>query len=214
MQVVWHDSPGGSSQSQPARSLSNLGRSAGLGGAQDLTAIKQRLISAAQKPRDVRRPAGPALVASGGVRLHQGGEQLLEGLLARQRPVQLQPQAQAQQPQQQPQVQQEPSCGSGGGNGAHRTPATQLRSILKRRAGGGLGGSGGRRTPASSVKFSLADSGSKGGRGGRGGAAALGSSGKKRQAGQKRKALLELLEQVETIVQSGGSPDAADDAEG
>ncbi len=209
MQVVWHDSPGGSSQGQPTRSLSNLGRSTGLSATHDLTAIKQRLISAAQKPRDVRRPAGPALAPAAGARLHQGGEQLLEGLLARQRPAPAQPQPPAQQQQQQQQL-----CRSGGSNGAHHTPATQLRSILKRRAGA-PGSSGGRRTPASSVKFSLADSGSKGGRGVRSGAAGhLGSSGKKRQAGQKRKALLELLEQVETIVQSGGSPDADGDADG
>lgn len=208
MQVVWQESPGASSQPL-GRTLSNLGRTGVAGGpgpglgAQEFSAIKQRLISAAQKPRDVRRPPGPALAAAAGARMQQQSEQLLEGLLARQQPA-----GAAAQQQQQHSGQSAAASGDAGaacGASAHRTPAAHLRGILKRR-GSGPGGSGGR-TPVSSVKFTTTGSGCKGGRSARGGAAGghLGSSGKKRQAGQKRKALLELLEQVENIVQSGGS---------
>ncbi|KAL4448106.1 hypothetical protein ABPG75_005325 [Micractinium tetrahymenae] len=230
MQVVWADSPGSSSQ-PPGRGRSNLGRggggrrlpgAAGAGsGPQELHAIKQRLISAAQRPRDVRRPGGAAgavfsvgggaagAVAGAARLLHS--EQLLEGLLAR--PQQPAGPAAGAAPAA---VAQEQSALSGGpselgagvgGGGPHRTPGTHLRSILKRR-GGGPAGSASRHTPGSSVHFSLnGDSTSKKGR-----RAGAGSSGKKRQAGQKRKALLDLLEQVESLVHSGGG--AHDDEAG
>ena len=223
MQVVWHDSPGASSQHQ-ARTVSNLGRPAAAprgaavgGGAQELSAIKQRLISAAQKPRDVRRP-GPPLPGAG--RLQQS-EQFLEGLLARQQQQQPDVAALAGAAPPPPAEHSNHSgahsdlavAGGGSGGGAHRTPATHLRGILKRR-GGGSGGRG-RQTPASSVKFSLNQSSGKRARH-RGGAGAphAGSSGKKRQAGQKRKALLDLLEQVESIVSSGPSPRSGDEGQG
>lgn len=180
MQVVWHDSPSSSSQ-QPGRSLSNLGRAgaggatagnrAGAGsapakGAQELNAIKQRLISAAQRPRDVRRAGGSAAAfgsgaaaASAAARLLQS-EQLLEGLLARQQPAAAAAASAAA---------QEHSGVTGGtsepgaAGGPHRTPGAHLRSILKGRRGAGGGGvaPAGRHTPASSVQFTLNDSTSK-----------------------------------------------------
>lgn len=183
MQVVWADSPGSSSQPR-GRGPSNLGRAGdGRGppsvgaGPQELLAIKQRLISAAQRPRDVRRPggaagamfaagSGPAGGVAGAARLLQS-EQLLEGLLAR--PLQHAASGAAGAAgtaQEQPALSAGPSelGGAVGGGGPHRTPGTHLRSILKRR------GSAGRHTPASSVQFSLAGASTakKGRRGGTG----------------------------------------------
>lgn len=166
MQVVWADSPGSSSQPR-ACGRSNLGCTAG--GSHERLAIKQRLISIAKRPGDVRRPGGTAgaLFAAGGgasgsvagaARLMRS-EQLLEGLLARTQQPAVAGTAGAAAAQGQTALSGGPSDlgASIGGGGPHRTPGTQLRSILKRN-GVGPAGSASRHTPASSVHFSLAGS--------------------------------------------------------
>ena len=237
--VVWHDSPG-ASQLGPAA----LGRISGGGGAsqqqqqpppsapqQDFRAIKQRLISAAARPRGplAARGGGQPLLAGGRpAGADAGADAMLEGLFSHMQQQQ-QAAAAAPRPGGRPgggsTLAAVPECSvfsgslsvDAGGGGAHRTPATHLKGILKK---GGAPGSqpqaGGaqRLTPASGVKFSL------GGAGGVSSTAKLGagrSTGRahggggggaaraRRQSGQKRKALLELLEQVESLVQVGGA---------
>lgn len=237
MQVVWHDSPGdGSSHARP-RPFSMLGRTtstapaaaaaaataaakAAAGGPTELTAIKQRIISVAQKPRDTRR-LGAAPVGHGG---RMQSEQFLEGLLARQGLQQPNGGGTSHQQKRTPDGTTAPEYSAQSGapsdTGAgmealshcpssQRTPGTHLRGILKRPVSGGggsggrsVGGIGGKHTPASSVKFRLHGSS---GRRKPGAAPHSGSGGRQRHAGQKRKALLDLLEQVKlTIVQPAG----------
>lgn len=194
--VVWHDSPGTSQPTLPPGSCPN-NTHAGMP-VQNFNALKQRLISAAQKPRDHPHKAGHLLLAAP----HSGrattqADALLDGLFSRAQP------AGGDTPGRHdmsvvPETSHMSACHSDltGAQGCHKTPATHLRGILKRaQAAPAKGG-----TPGSNVKFELAGSTAK---------LAHSRSAKqqgkahkaRRQSGQKRKALLELLEQVETIVQ-------------
>ncbi|GAB4823940.1 hypothetical protein N2152v2_010986 [Parachlorella kessleri] len=179
-------------------------------------AIKQRLISAAQQPRGQGQPhqrAGTGQPVAAGQKHARDSQAdaLLEGLFCHEQ------QRAAGEARQGGPVPAVPGCSVvsatvselGGPAGAHRTPATHLRGILKRPQSV-TRGAGQKGTPGSTVKFNL------------GGASAAKlvqsrSAKQRRQSGQKRKALLELLEQVETMVQScgsdGGSAKAAGDLE-
>eukprot|EP00887_Chlorella_sp_A99_P004604 scaffold4.g4604.t1 len=203
MQVVWSDSP---SVSQ-ATAVGGGVPAPGGPPADRFVEVKNRLISAAQRPRE---PARGAAARHGRVAAALQGDTLLEGLFRRPAPPQEQQHHQRQQQKQGEGGPPEPAVLSAGradvaaASQPQRTPATGLRGRL-RRAGGLLGG-GARHTPASGPDWS-------GGRhtgtrlrrlhGSAGAGAGGGSAGRVRLAGQRRKQLLELLEAAMDVVQRG-----------